>query len=300
MKSIDIKGTARTAFGKKNAKMLRKENLIPCNLYGVNRDEKGLPVATPFSVQVEEVRNLVYSPDIYVVNLTIDNNTVLAVMREIQFHAVKDNILHIDFYQVTEDKPIVMDVPLKLKGLAVGVKAGGKLQQIMRRVKVKALYNLIPEKIENDFYSCTLEPDGSIKSVALSDGKCISDGIFGKFQYEKFFDIEDACDEKLKALYLKLSDAKKAKDKVKAKSIKADIKAYEAKKADAKKASKAEMDKHAYFARAAKPYLDAEKLVRQEENYKHYDNFREDLINNLMPAMENKYSVALKISLKTH
>ncbi len=94
-------------------------------------------------------------------------------------------------------------------------------------------------------------------------------------ELEKLFDVEDACDDKLKALYLELKDAKKAKDSAKAKSIKADIKAYEAKKANARKASKAEMDKHAYFARAAKPYLDAEKLVKQEENYKHFEDIAE-------------------------
>ncbi len=94
-------------------------------------------------------------------------------------------------------------------------------------------------------------------------------------ELEKIFDVEDACDEKLKALYLELRDTKKAKDSAKAKSIKADIKAYEKKKAEARKASKAEMDKHAYFARAAKPYLDAEKLVKQEENYKHLDEITE-------------------------
>ena len=150
MKSIDVKGTARNEFGKKGAKALRKQNLIPCNLYGVERDEKGLPVAKAFSVTFEEVRNLVYSPDIFSVNLTIDGNTVLAVMREIQFHPVKDNILHIDFYQVDPKKPIVMAVPVKLNGLAAGVKAGGKLEQILRRVKAKALYTDIPEKIEID------------------------------------------------------------------------------------------------------------------------------------------------------
>ena len=91
-------------------------------------------------------------------------------------------------------------------------------------------------------------------------------------ELEKIFDVEDACDEKLKALYLELRDAKKAKNSTTAKSLKADIRAYEAKKAEARKASKSEMDKHAYFARAAKPYLDAEKLVKQEENYKHLDD----------------------------
>ena len=156
MKSINVKGTARNEFGKKGAKALRKQNLIPCNLYGVERDEKGLPVAKAFSVTNEEVRNLVYSPDIFSVNLTIDGTTVLAVMREIQFHPVKDNILHIDFYQITEDKPIVMEVPVKLNGLAAGVKAGGKLEQIMRRVKAKALYTAIPEKIEIDVTPLTI------------------------------------------------------------------------------------------------------------------------------------------------
>ena len=91
-------------------------------------------------------------------------------------------------------------------------------------------------------------------------------------ELEKLFDIEDSCDDKLKALYLELKDAKKAKDSVKAKSLKAEIKAYEAKKADAREASKVEMDRHAYFARAAKPYLDAEKLVKQEENYQHFED----------------------------
>lgn len=156
MKSIDVKGTARNQFGKKEANELRKQNLIPCNLYGVEKDEKGLPVAKAFCVTPEEVRNLVYSPDIFSVNLTIDGTTVLAVMKEIQFHPVKDNILHIDFYQITENKPIVMAVPVKLKGLAAGVKAGGKLDQVMRRVKAKALYTAIPEKIEIDVTPLTI------------------------------------------------------------------------------------------------------------------------------------------------
>lgn len=170
MKSIDVKGTARNEFGKKGAKALRKQNLIPCNLYGVERDEKGLPVAKAFSVTFEEVRNLVYSPDIFSVNLTIDGKTVLAVMREIQFHPVKDNILHIDFYQVTPEKPIVMAVPVKLNGLAAGVKAGGKLEQILRRVKAKALYTAIPEKIEIDVTPLTIG-----KSFKVGDLKV--DGI---------------------------------------------------------------------------------------------------------------------------
>lgn len=150
MKTIDIQGTARAEFGKKGAKELRKANVIPCVLYGVEKDEKGLPVAKAFKVTTEAVRNLVYTPDIHMVNLTIDGTTVLAILKDIQFHPVKDSILHMDFYQVTEDKPIVMNVPVKLVGLASGVKAGGKLEQILRTLKVKALYTQMPQKIEVD------------------------------------------------------------------------------------------------------------------------------------------------------
>ncbi len=115
------------------------------------------------------------------------------------------------------------------------------------------------------------------KSAVKSLAKYYSDAELVQPDFadlEKLFDAEDACDAKLKELYLELKDAKKAKaDNVK--EIKAEIKAYEAKKEEARKATKAEMDKHAYFARAAKPYLDAEKLVKQEENYKHFDEIAE-------------------------
>jgi len=94
-------------------------------------------------------------------------------------------------------------------------------------------------------------------------------------ELEKLFDAEDECDAKLKQLYLDLKDAKKTKNSTTAKAIKFEIKTYEAKKKEIHKASKIEMDRHAYFARAAKPYLDAEKLVKQEENYKHFDEIAE-------------------------
>ena len=80
-------------------------------------------------------------------DLIIDGKKINAIMKDIQFHPVKDNILHVDFYQIDESKPIVMEVPVQLEGLAEGVKAGGKLALQIRKLKVKALYNLIPEKL---------------------------------------------------------------------------------------------------------------------------------------------------------
>lgn len=150
MKSIDVKGTARVAGGKKAAKEIRKQGLIPCNLYGETRGENGLPVAESFAVETGEVRNLVYSPDIYSVNLTIDGKEHKAIMKELQFHPVTDQLLHIDFYEINETKPIVMEVPIKLNGLAEGVKAGGKLAASVRKLKVKAPYTAIPERLDID------------------------------------------------------------------------------------------------------------------------------------------------------
>ena len=147
MKSIEIKGSLRTETGKKATRELRKGNGVPCVLYGIQKDENGNQVATHFTVPTEGLRNLVYTPHIYVVDLNIDGKVVNAIMKDIQFHPVTDQILHVDFYQIDENKPIVMEVPVKLEGLAEGVKAGGKLALQIRKLKVKALYNLIPERL---------------------------------------------------------------------------------------------------------------------------------------------------------
>lgn len=164
MKSLSISGSARTEVGKKSTTALRNQGLVPCCLYGEARDEKGAPVSKAFSVTVESLRKLVYTPDIHVVDLTIDGVTVKAIMKDIQFHPVKDTILHVDFYEVTETKPIIMAVPVKLEGLAEGVRAGGKLVQLQRTLKVKAVYSLIPEKLFIDVTSLGLG-----KSIKVGD-----------------------------------------------------------------------------------------------------------------------------------
>ncbi len=147
MKTIEIKGSLRTETGKKATRDLRNSNSVPCVLYGLQKDENGLPVATHFTVTVDGLRNLVYTPHIYVVELNIDGTVHTAIMKDIQFHPVKDNILHVDFLEINEANPIVMNVPVQLEGLAEGVKAGGKLALQVRKLKVKALYNAIPERL---------------------------------------------------------------------------------------------------------------------------------------------------------
>ena len=166
MKSIEIKGSLRTETGKKATRELRKDNGVPCVLYGTQKDENGNQVATHFTVPTEGLRNLVYTPHIYVVDLNIDGKIVNAIMKDIQFHPVTDKILHVDFYQIDESKPIVMEVPVKLEGLAEGVKAGGKLALQIRKLKVKALYNVIPERLVVD-----VTPLGLGKTIKVGELK---------------------------------------------------------------------------------------------------------------------------------
>ena len=156
MKSIEINGSLRAETGKKATRELRKNDSVPCVLYGINKDENGNQVATHFTVTNDGLRKLVYTPHIYVVDLNIDGKITTAIMKDIQFHPVSDKILHVDFLQIDESNPIVMEVPVKLEGLAEGVKAGGKLALQVRKLRVKALYNLIPEKLIIDVTSLGL------------------------------------------------------------------------------------------------------------------------------------------------
>ncbi len=138
MKSFELNGSSRTGVGKKLAKAIRKENAIPCVMYGVSDN-------VIFTVTESDVRKLIYTPEIFEVHLTIDGKKTVAVMKDLQFHPVTDKVLHIDFLEVSDKKPITFAVPVKIEGLAEGVKAGGKLSLELRNLKVKALYKNIPE-----------------------------------------------------------------------------------------------------------------------------------------------------------
>ena len=150
MKEILVKGQKREATGKKASKLMRKEGLVPCNLYGEKRNEKGLPEAFSFAVPFAELRKAVYTPHVYVVNLDIDGVEHKAIMKELQFHPTTEALLHADFYEVTETKPITVGIPVKLNGLAQGVREGGKLNLSIRKIDVTATYKQIPEILEID------------------------------------------------------------------------------------------------------------------------------------------------------
>ena len=150
MKEIAISGQARTELGKKASSAIRREGLVPCVIYGVEKGENGLPVAQSFTVTMKELAKLLYTPNVYIVNLNIDGKEVKAILKALQTDFVSDRPLHVDFYQITEEKPIVMEIPIKLNGLAAGVRAGGKLQSSVRKLKVKSVYTNFPDVLNID------------------------------------------------------------------------------------------------------------------------------------------------------
>lgn len=165
MKQFNLVAEPRTDLGKKAAKALRSEGKIPVVLNGGEvftlpyagtlqpgekiveiGDGKGM-ITTDLVVTNDAVRKLIYTPDIFAVELEYNGQKKKAVLKEIQFHPVKDSILHLDFLEVNENKPVVMEVPVALDGHAEGVKAGGKLSLSMKKLKVKAVYTAIPERL---------------------------------------------------------------------------------------------------------------------------------------------------------
>ncbi|WP_345766758.1 MULTISPECIES: 50S ribosomal protein L25/general stress protein Ctc [Chryseobacterium] len=143
MKSITIQGTKRESVGKKSTKALRDAELVPCVVYG-----GGEPLN--FSATEKSFKGLVYTPEAHTVSIEVDGQTIPAVLQDIQFHPITDKILHADFYQLAEDKPVIMEVPVRITGRSKGVVAGGVLRQSFRKLKVKAIPANLPDEIVVD------------------------------------------------------------------------------------------------------------------------------------------------------
>ncbi len=166
MREIALNGQKRTDTGKKASKLLRKEGLVPCNLYGEKKGENGLPEALAFAIPMAELRKAIYTPYVYVMNITIEGKLHVAIVKELQFHPTTDALLHADFYEVNETKPITVGIPVKLNGLAQGVRDGGRINLSIRKINVTASYKNIPEVLDIDVTN--LQLGKSIKVGELS------------------------------------------------------------------------------------------------------------------------------------
>lgn len=144
MKSITINGSQRESVGKKSTKALRNAGQVPCVIYGGDKP-------LHFSAPELAFSKLVYTPNAHTVVITLDNGEKFnAVMQDIQFHPVTDRIIHVDFYQIFENKQITMEIPVKTVGVSKGVLNGGNLRMPYRKLRVKAIPSKLPDFIEID------------------------------------------------------------------------------------------------------------------------------------------------------
>jgi large subunit ribosomal protein L25 len=143
MKTIEINASLRKETGKKNSAALRRQLIVPCVMYGGKE-------VIHFEAHENEFRHLVYTHNIYLVNLKIDGKSYQSILKDGQYHPVTDKIQHLDFVEVYEDKPVVVSLPITITGNSEGLKAGGKLRQRRRYLKAKGLIKYFPETLEID------------------------------------------------------------------------------------------------------------------------------------------------------
>lgn len=157
MKTLDIKGVKRTEIGKKGTKKVRNEGSVPCVIYGGKEN-------IHFSADVKEFNGLIFSPNTHIAKIAVEGKSYEAIMKEVQYHPVSDEILHIDFLQVAKDKKVTVGIPVELKGFPIGVKDGGKLALELRKLKAKAFPQNLPEVFEVD-----VEELGLGKTIKVRD-----------------------------------------------------------------------------------------------------------------------------------
>lgn len=162
MKTVEIKGTKRTDLGKKATKQLRNEEQVPCVIYGGEE-------VIHFSAPAKEFKKIIYTPNVYIININVDGKTYPCILQDKQFHPVVDQLLHIDFLQVKEDKPVNIEIPVTMEGFAEGVKAGGKLQLEKRKLKVRALAKDLPDTLKIDITNLGLGKTIQVGSLSYDN-----------------------------------------------------------------------------------------------------------------------------------
>jgi len=163
MQTVTVNGVARTDVGKKATKAVRKDGMIPCVLYGLQESNS-------FAVKAKDVKHLIYTPDFKLADINIDGTSTKCFIKDIQFHPVTDEVVHIDFLKLIDGHKIKVEVPVRFVGTSEGVKGGGKLQQAVRRVKVKTTPDKIMDKVEVDISHLNLGDSVRVKDIEEMEG----------------------------------------------------------------------------------------------------------------------------------
>jgi large subunit ribosomal protein L25 len=159
MKTVSMSGSPRENVGKKDAKKHRREGKIPCVLYGGKEQ-------VPFVLKELDFDKLIFTPEVFLINLDIDGKSYVAILQDVQYHPVTDKVLHADFLEVNESKPIIIGLPVEFYGNVPGVIAGGRLIKKMRKLIVKGLINDMPDKIEVDMSNMHIGDNIKVSDLA--------------------------------------------------------------------------------------------------------------------------------------
>ena len=162
MEVMSLNAELRTGKGKAAAKAIRKENRIPCVLYGGDEIQH-------FTLAPLDLRDLIYTPEFKLVEINLDGQSYKCIIKAAQFHPVTDQIVHIDFLRLIDDHPIKIEVPISFEGVAIGIKSGGKLIKRMRKVKIKTVPQHLIDKIVLDTTPMALGQSARIKDLKVSD-----------------------------------------------------------------------------------------------------------------------------------
>ena len=162
MKSVSISGSLRENVGKKDAKAQRNKGMIPCVIYG-GKDQK------MFVVDERQFKDLIYTPEVKYAEVNIDGDVRKAIIQETQFHAITDRLLHVDFLEVVDGKPITIDLPLKVTGTSPGVLKGGQLKKRVRKLKVRGLLENVPEEITADISNLDINDMTKVNDIHIDN-----------------------------------------------------------------------------------------------------------------------------------
>ncbi len=167
MKSVSISGSLRENVGKKDAKSQRRQGMIPCVIYG-GKEQK------LFLVEDKQFTKLLYTPEVNYVELELDGKITKAIVQDTQFHPITDKLLHVDFLEVVDGKPITIEIPFKVAGTSPGVLKGGSLKKRVRKLKVRGLLENIPEEITADISNLDINQfikvgDLSVENLTIVD-----------------------------------------------------------------------------------------------------------------------------------
>lgn len=169
MKSIAISGSHRENVGKRDAKELRYEGKVPAVLYGGDKQYH-------FAVSAADLKPLVYTPEVHFIDVDIDGDKFKAIVQDAQYHPLTDQIIHIDFLTLNDDKEAVVSVPIQLVGTSPGVKMGGKLVQKLRNLKVKALPKDLPQTIEVSLEALEVGKSVRVKAIEVPNARILNNG----------------------------------------------------------------------------------------------------------------------------